>query len=152
MRPRTSFTPLKRREKNCSALVAEGILAHVGAGGLDIQDALMLVNISLGRFPGDAGAACGHTQDGTHRSGRAGIYAAAFSEGTGEGFHHGAGDFFVLLPSEGREVPDLILGLLPEGIQFLVELLAVRGQIARLGAGAKHLKGKGIGFSCIGIP
>ena len=48
-------------EHGIGALVAEGILSHVGAGGLDVQGALMLVNISLRSFPGYACAAGGHT-------------------------------------------------------------------------------------------
>ena len=138
------------REDVGRALIYEGVVTFIGAAGLDIQFALMGIDIGLRGGAGDGRDKGSHAHDSTGRARGTGVNPAFLAEGFGEGLGHGAGNLGVLLPAHGREVSHPVFHGFPEIFQLREQLLAIRGQVVGFGTVAEHLQEDGIGFFCVG--
>ena len=139
------------REDLRGALVAEGVRALVRPRRLHVHNALVRIDLRLRRLAGEGRAAGGHTDDGPHRRGGAGIHDAAFPEGRGETPDHRLGDALVLVPTDFREVAHAVLHIVPEGFQPVQEVLPVRGEVVLPAAFGQHIQEDRIGPVRIGV-
>ena len=139
------------REHALRTFVPERIAAHVGAGGLEVRHALMLVDFHLGSQPGDGTAAGRHAQDGPDRRRGAGIHETPFPENGGICLDHLRADPVILLPSQRGKVSDTIPDILPERDHPLLQGLAVGGKVACLQSFKEHVVYDAVGIPRVGI-
>ena len=131
--------------------VAEGIRTHIRPCRLDVERALVGIDLGLGGGRRNCADTGGHTDYRALRRRRTGIHPASFPEGLREVFDHSLGYELVLFPAKFRKVPDLETCSVPELFQIGEQGETVVGQIAFRGSVAEHIEQHFIGLFGIGI-
>ena len=135
----------------CRPFIAIRVILVVGPGGLHIQHALMLVHLRLGRQAGDGAAAGRHTEDGTDHGAGTGVHFAPFPEDRRETPDHRLRDILVLLPAQRGQIPHVVAGLVPEGLQVRQQFFAAGRQIPLLLPLGEHFQDDSVGLGGVRI-